>query len=174
MPSIFLAFVLLSQIFIEYTIGSTTENEIMTEFNKKNIFEDLIKLNNKIEEYIISKNINYKYFLSYYSDTLFKLLKIKDCIREKDIIIGELSKLLKQLKKKYKLESGNQSFKNIEMNTLTSLTYEKHFTNCNLKYLLTAAQYPDLEKLYKAIYLYDKKPLSILYTFVSLYEKIFI
>ena len=171
LPSIFLAFVLLSQIFIEYTIGSTTENEIMTEFNKINIFEDLIKLNNKIEEYIISKNINYNYFLSYYSDTLFKLLKTKDCIREKDTIIDELSKLLKQLGEKYISESENLIFKNIEMNTLTSLTYENHFTNGNLKYLLTAAQYPDLEKLYKAINLYDKKPLSILNAFISLNAK---
>ena len=57
------------------------------------------------------------------------------------------------------------------MNILTTLTYEKDFTNGNLKYLLTAAQYPDLDKLKQAISLYLKKPLPILNAFISLDAK---
>jgi len=171
LPTVFLKFIFLSQVFIEYTIGSTKENELNAEFNNSNIFEILLGLNKKIEEYINSKNINYNDFLSYYSDILFKLLKAKDCIREKDAIIDELSKLLKQLIEKYKSETENQTFKNIEMNILTTLTYEKDFTNGNLKYLLTAAQYPDLDKLKQAISLYLKKPLPILNAFISLDAK---
>ena len=133
--------------------------------------EDLIELNNKIKEYINRKNIDYDYFLTYYSDTLLRLLKNKDCIREKDTIIDELSKLLKQLEEKYKSESENHCFKNIEMNILTSLTYKKGFTNGNLKYLLTATQYPDLDKLKQAISLYHRKPLTFLKTFISIDTK---
>ena len=47
------------------------------------------------------------------------------------------------------------------MNILTTLTSEKEFKNGNLKYLLTAAQYPDLDKLKQAISLYLKKPFPI-------------
>ena len=168
MPSIFLSFVFLSQIFIDHTIGLIKENEIIAEFNKNNILEDLINLNNKMEEFINTKNIDYDYFLSYYFDSLLSLLKNKDCIREKVTIINKFSTLLTQLEEKYKSESENQCFKNMEMNILTSLTYEKGFTNGNLKYLLTTAQYPDLDKLKQAISLYHKKPLPILKAFISI------
>jgi len=54
------------------------------------------------------------------------------------------------------------------MNILTSITYNKEFTNGNLKYLLTAAKYPTLNELKKSIELYKKKSLPILNAFISL------
>jgi hypothetical protein len=170
-PSIFLKFIFLSQVFIEYIIGVTTEKEIIAEFNFNNLINDLIGLNKKIEGYIESKNINYNDFMSYSCDTLFNLLKNKDCLKEKDLLINEISNLLKQLEEKYKTDPENQVFNNIEMNILTSFTYDKEFKNSNLKYLLTAAQYPTIDQLKNAISLYKKKPLPILNAFISLDTK---
>ena len=170
-PSIFLKFMFLSQIYIEYIIGVTTENEIIAEFNYNNLLEDIIALNNRLEQFLSSKNINYSDFMNYICDTLFNLFKNRDCIKEKERIIKEISTLLEDLEEKYKNNPENQVFNNIEMNILTSLTYDKEFTNENLKYLLTAAIYPTIDELKKSIVLYKKKSLPILNAFISLDTK---
>ena len=169
--AIFLRFVFLSQIYIEYIIGSTTENEIIAEFNYNNLINDLIGLNKRIEDFITKKKIPYSEFMSYAFDTLFNLIENKDCFKEKGKILEELTNLLKKLEEKYKNEEENQIFNNIEMNILTSFTYDKDFKNDNLKYLLTAAQYPTIENLKNSISLYKKKALPILNAFISLDAK---
>ena len=131
----------------------------------------VIGLNTKIEKFISTKNINYSDFMNYACDMLFNLLKNKDCTKEKEKILKEISYLLKHLEEKYKVDPDNQVFNNIEMNILTSFTYDNEFNNENLKYLLTAAQYPNIEKLKNAIALYKKKSLPILNAFISLDTK---
>ena len=170
-PTIFLKFIFLSQVFVDFMIGATNENEIISEFNYNNLLNDIIGLNTNIEKFISSKNINYGDFMNYSCDMLFNLLKNKDCTKEKEKILKEISKLLKRLEEKYKVDPENQVFNNIEMNILTSFTYDKEFKNENLKYLLTAAQYPNIEELKKAIALYNKKSLPILNAFISLDTK---
>ena len=170
-PSVFLKFMFLSQIFIEYIIGATTENEIIAEFNFNNLINDLIGLNKKIEEYINSKKLNYGHFMSYIFDSLFNLFSNKDCIKEKDLILEEIKNALKQFEEKSKKEQDSQIFNNIEMNMLTTLTYDQDFKNENLRYLLTAAQYPTIDKLKASISLYKKNPLPILNAFISLDAK---
>ena len=170
-PSVFLKFMFLSQIFIEYIIGATTENEIIAEFNFNNLINDLIGLNKKIEEYINSKKLNYGHFMSYIFDSLFNLFSNKDCIKEKDLILEEIKNALKQFEEKSKKEPDSQIFNNIEMNMLTTLTYDQDFKNENLRYLLTAAQYPTIDKLKASISLYKKNPLPILNAFISLDAK---
>jgi len=170
-PSVFLKFMFLSQTCIEYMIGVTTENEIIAEFNHNNLLEDIIALNNKLEQFITSKKINYSDFMNYICDTLFNLFKDKDCVKEKERILKEISILLEDLEEKYKNNSENQVFNNIEMNILTSLTFDIEFTNENLKYLLTAAKYPTIDELKKSIEFYKKKSLPILNAFISLDTK---
>ena len=170
-PSVFLKFMFMSQTYIEYIIGATTEKEIIAEFNYNNLLEDIISLNNKLEQFISSKNINYGEFMNYICDTLFNLLKNKDCIKERERIIKEISILLEDLEEKYKNNPENQVFNNIEINILTSLTFDEEFKNENLKYLLTAAQYPTIDELKKSIELYRKKSLPILNAFISLDSK---
>ena len=97
-PKIFLKFIFLSQIFIEYKIGIITNDEIIKEFNSVNLLDNLIELNKKIEEYLNKNNINYNYFIN--CETLFKLLKNIDCIKEKDKLYKNISYLLKQLQEK--------------------------------------------------------------------------
>ena len=185
-PKEFLRFIFLSQIFIEYKISITNENEIKNEFNsgKKNsrfnvddIFNIMINLDKNLEKYIISKNIDYNYFLNYSSDNLYNLFKNNDFLIEKDKIWKVLNNLLLEMKKKYKvepkIEPDNLIFKKIEMNILTYITLNEDFKNDNLKYLLTVSQYPTLEHLKKTISLYKKKPLSILKGFISLDPKNF-
>ena len=167
-PSVFLKFIFFSQLFIEYIIGVTIEKNFIEEFNFNNLINVLISLNKKIEKYIEAKNITYNDFMIYFCDTLFNLFKNKDCLKEKDKIEKEIGNLLKRLEEKYKKDFKIQVFNNIEMNILTSLTYDKEFKNSNLKYLLTAAQYPTLDQLKNSISLYKKKPLPILNAFISL------
>ena len=62
-------------------------------------------------------------------------------------------------------------FNNIESNIITTITYEPKFTNENLKYLLTATKYPNIEELKNYISLYKKRPLPILKTFVNIDQK---
>ena len=56
------------------------------------------------------------------------------------------------------------------MNILSQMTCKENFKNDNLKYLLIAASYPNLEELKNSISS-NKKPLPILNTFISLDEK---
>ena len=170
-PSVFLKFMFLSQIYIEYIIGATTENDIIAEFNFNNLINDVIGLNKKIEDYINSKDLNYGDFISYIFDSLFNLFSKKDCIKERGLIQQEIKNALKQFEEKTKKDPESQIFNNIEMNMLTTLTYDQDFKNENLKYLLTAAQYPTIDQLKASISLYKKKPLPILNAFISLDAK---
>ena len=170
-PTVFLKFIFLSQTYIEYIIGAATESEITSEFNYNNLLDDIIGLNNKLEKFMSTKNINYSDFMNYSCDTLFNLLKNRDCIKEKERIKKEISNLLESLEEKYKTNPENQVFNNIEINILTSIAFDKEFKNENLKYLLTASQYPTIGELKKSIDFYKKKSLPILNAFISLDAK---
>ena len=170
-PSIFLKFMFLSQIYIDFQIGATTEQEIIYEFNYNNLLSDIIDINNKLERFINSKNINYCDFMNYICDTLFNLLKNRDCINEKQRILKEISILLETLEETYKYNPENQAFNIVEINIITSLVYQKDFKDANLKYLLTVGQYPTIDELKKSIGLYRKKSLPILNSFISLNAK---
>ena len=170
-PDVFLKFIFLSQLYIEYIIGSVTEQEILDEFNFSNFIDSIIGLNKSLETFITSKNINYNNFMTYAFDTLFKTLKNYDCILDRNKITNEIKDLLKRLELRNNKEKDELIFNNIETNILTSLTYEKDFLNSNLKYLLTAAQYPDIPKLMHSMAIYKKKPLPILSAFISLDTK---
>ena len=166
-PEIFIKFIFLSQIYIEYKIGLINSNDIK-ELNPDTLFDNLINLNKKIEEYINAKNINYNYFLNYSCEQLFNIIKSTDCIKEKNKIYNTIRELLKQLEQH---SPEKQEFNNLEINLLTPLTYDDKFNNGNYKYLLTAAQYPDLDLLKKAISSYNKKSLPILKSFIALDTK---
>ena len=170
-PTVFLKFIFLSQTYIEYIIGAATESEITSEFNYNNLLDDIIGLNNKLEKFMSTKNINYSDFMNYSCDTLFNLLKNRDCIKEKERIKKEISNLLESLEEKCKTNPENQVFNNIEINILTSIAFDKEFKNENLKYLLTASQYPTIGELKKSIDFYKKKSLPILNAFISLDAK---
>ena len=166
-PQIFLKFMFLSQIYIEYKIGIISKNDIM-ELNPDNLLNYLIDLNKKIEEFIKEKNIKYDDFINYLCEKLFNLVKNTDCIRNKEKIFNNISILLKQLEEKYKNSIDEQEFNNLEINILTLLTFDKEFKNENYKYLLTPAQYPHIELLKASISSYIKRPLPILNSFMSL------
>ena len=170
-PTVFLKFIFLSQTYIEYIIGAATASDITSEFNYNNLLDDIIGLNNKLEKFMSTKNINYSDFMNYSCDTLFNLLKNRDCIKEKERIKKEISNLLESLEEKYKTNPENQVFNNIEINILTSIAFDKEFKNENLKYLLTASQYPTIGELKKSIDFYKKKSLPILNAFISLDAK---
>ena len=169
LPKIFLKFIFLSQIFVEYKIGLITKEEIVKEFNSEILLQNLIDLDKKIEEYINKKNINYIHFIN--SEELSKILSNIDCIKEKDKIYNNISELIKKFEKNNKKEKEKQEFNNLEMNILTQLTYENNFKNENFKYLISAAQYPNIDLLKQSISLYKKKSLPILKTFIDLDTK---
>ena len=168
-PGIFLKFVFLSQIFIDYIIGLITKDELIQEFNSDNILDNLINLNKNIEDYLNTKNIHYNHFIN--CEILFNLIKTTDCIKEKDKIYKYISILMKQLEQRYKKDPEAQEFNNLEMNTLTLLTYDNNFKNENYKYLLTVSQYPNIDLLKEAIPSYTKKSLPILESFIKLETK---
>ena len=132
-PDIYMNYMFLSQLFIEYIL-STDEERNFEEFNFDTLFNEVIELNKKIEEYITSKKISLHDFTLNTFDTLFKLFKDVDCIKNKDKITSEIKLLINRLEHKNNEEKDEQIFNNIEMNILTSLTYEKDFTNENLGY----------------------------------------
>ena len=169
-PQIFLKFMFLSQIYIEYKIGIISKDDIM-ELNPDKLLNDLIDMNKKIEEFIKEKNINYNDFINYFCEKLFSLFKNTDCIRNKESIFNTISTLLKQLEEKYKKSTDEQEFNSLEINILTSLVFDKEFKNENYKYLLTPAQYPNRQLLEKYISSYKKRPLPILNSFMSLNVK---
>ena len=168
-PDIFLKFMFLSQIFIEYKIGLITEDKLSLDFNytSKTLFSDLINFNKNLIEFLNHKNIDYDNFMNYTLDILFKLIKNFDCLKEKDIIINQLRDILEQPEHSNKIQINKQEFKKKEMNILTSITKENDFKEYHLKYLLTASQYPNKKLLSDSIYLYNKRDLPILKAFIS-------
>ena len=178
-PSEFLKFIFLSQVIIEYKIGITSSMEIINEFIFNNLneidenylFNSLFEKEKNFEKYIKSKNIDYNDFICYAFDSLFNILQNIDCIKEKNKITYKFKDLVNKLEKKYEKEPDHLDFNKIEMNILTSMTLNNNFKDNNLKYLLTAAQYPNKEQLKKSMSLYKKKPLPILSAFISLDSK---
>ena len=171
-PEIFVKFIFLSLIFIEYKIGLIESNDIK-ELNPDTLFDKLVKINKIIEEYISTKNINFTHFLNYVCEQLFNFIKSTDFIREKNKIFNIIKELIKNLEQKYKNPPEDQEFNNLEINLLTPLAYDEKFNNGNFKYLLTAVQYPNLDLLKKALSSYSKKSLPILKSFISLDTKKF-
>lgn len=104
-----------------------------------------MELNNQIEKYLGTKNISYVDFMNYFCDIFSNALKTNDdFFREKENLFEFVYNLFKK-------EFLEQSFKNIEINILTTLTYDPDFKSEDLKYLLTATQYPDKKQLEKYI-----------------------
>jgi hypothetical protein len=158
-------FVFLSQVYLEYIFDIVPENQKSEEFNNDiNIFDEIKNLNTKIEEYLESKKISYSDFMNYFCDSYLDLLTNADCLKEKSKLYNLFDNLLKR-------EYEEQDFNNIESNIITTLSYEPKFTNENLKYLLTATKYPNIEELKNYISLYKKRPLPILNTFVNIDQK---
>ena len=172
-PQIFVKFIFLSQIFIEFEIGVIEFNEII-ELNPDTLLNKLICLNKKIEQFIKTKNINYNHFINYLCEKLFNLIKNNDLIKEKNKIFNILSEALKQLEEQYKNSPDEQQFNNLEINVLTSLVCDKEFKNENYKYFLTVAKYPNLYLLYQSIDLQTEKSFQILKSFISLYYEKYI
>ena len=160
-PKIFMNFIFLSYVYIENKIGIIEDNEKNEELNEIDLLTKLINLNKKIEDYLKNThNITYYQFMNYFTNSYLDLLNDFDCLKEKN----KLDTFFKDIIKKAEYD---QYFSNIEINMLTPLTYDPQFQNANLKYLSTAAQYPNLDELKKSMASYTKKPLSILKTFVE-------
>ena len=155
---IFMNFIFLLQVFIEYKIDIMTEEEKTKEFGNLNLLSKIISLNVAINNYMDNKEINYHCFMNYFCDSYANLLENNDCLKNKDIY----KKYFEDLIKKKIVE---QNFNNIETNILTTLTIDPIFKNENYKYLSSVAQYPNEDILKKSISSYkkkDKNPLIML------------
>ena len=166
---IFINYIFLIQIFIEYKNGIFSEEDKNKEFNDLDLLSKIISLNDAIENYLKTKNINYHYFMNSFCDSYCNLLENNDCLKSKDIFIKFFEELDKQI-------YTEEKFNDIETNIITSITYDPNFKNENYKYLSTVAKYPNEEELKKEISLYnqnnkDKNPLIMLNIFESLKQK---
>ena len=170
-PEIFFKYIFLSNYYIEYKIGLVTEEEKKNEFTNTDLLKNIIDLDEKMENYIKTKNLDYDDFFEYSCDFIFNSFKNNDYMKDKNKLLQELNNFISKLNKNNDIIKGSLTFKRIEMNILASLTFEDDFKNENLKYLLTASQYPNLEQLKNCISSYKKKPLPILNTFISLDPK---
>ena len=112
---------------------------------------------------IISVKNYYHDFFNYFCELYYELIKEVNILENREKFNNFLNYLLK-------IQYEDQTFKNIEMNILTSLTYDENFINEDLKYLSTSAKYPNLEELKINILSYAKKknPLPILEAFISI------
>ena len=160
---IFINFIFLCQIFIEYKIGIINENEIINEFGNIDFINEINNLNEEIKNYCDKKNINYYYFINYFCDSYITFLQSNDFVKVKEKIYTFIKKRIGNFK-----NYNDQSFYNIETNILTTSTYDPEFKNENLKYLLTVTKYPDIKELQNYINKYNKKHLPVLNTFVSI------
>ena len=161
-------FIFLSLVFIDDKIGIISEEEKRAEFNKNdisdNILHDLVILNNKIEDFCNNQKENsYHDFMNYFCELYYEHIKSVNILEQKEKFNNFLKDLLK-------IQYEDQTFKNIEMNILTTLTYGPNFTNKDMRYLLTAAKYPNLEELKINIesYTQKKRALPILEAFIKI------
>ncbi len=157
--TIFINYIFLCQINIEYFI---------LEDNYKIDFKKILDLTKSIETYFETKKINIDYYFNMFSDYYINFLQKNDYIKKKSLLKEFIESTLK-------IKNIDESFKNIETNILTKLfiseeNNEKKNSNkfdINLKYLLTATKYPDIDELKKALSLQKTKSLPILRTFIS-------
>ena len=159
---LFAKFIFLSNYYIEYKIGIINEEEKNKEFGNIDILNAIKDINEKIKNYVENKNKNYDEFMNYFCDVYCTLLKNIDCVKTKDVFYN-------YIKNNIDKEYEDQTFFNIETNILTELTYDENFKNENLKYLLTATKYPninELKKYIKEIFKTKQKPLPILKAFI--------
>ena len=145
-----------------------SEDVKKAEFNNKTdisyILEELVNLNNKIEEFCNKQHENsYHDFMNYFCELYYELIKNVDIIEKREKFNNFLQDLLK-------IKYNDQTFKNIEINILTTLSYEENFKNKHMRYLLTAAKYPNIEELKRNIlpYTREKTPLPILEAFIKI------
>jgi len=163
---IFIKFIFLCQIFIEYKIEAMSEEEKRREFGEVDLLKEIIKLKEQIENYFIQKRINFDEFMNYFCDDYCSLLKTVDCVKKKEVYFNYINNnnIIERICKE------DQTFKNIETNILTTLAFDPNFKNENLKYLLTATKYPNFEELknyIKEFSFHHKKSFPILYAFIS-------
>ena len=163
---IFIKFIFLCQVFIEYKIESMSEEEKRREFGEVDLLKEIIKLKEQIENYFIQKRINFDEFMNYFCDDYCSLLKTVDCVKKKEVYFNYINNnnIIERICKE------DQTFKNIETNILTTLAFDPNFKNGNLKYLLTATKYPNFDELknyIKEFSLHKKKSFPILYAFIS-------
>jgi hypothetical protein len=161
---LFINFIFLCQIFIEYQFGFDKRNKI--EFKK------IVEWNKLIEAYLKNKNIQVDNFFDLFLDYYIYFLQNNDFIKKKKLFKKFIKNILKNNNK-------DEIFKNIETNILTKLVIDEEnivkenyrFLDINLKYLLTVAKYPDIDELKKAVLSCPKKSLPILRSFINWEKK---
>ena len=162
---IFINYIFLCQLFIEIKFEFKSYN------NDRDIFDTILQLNKSIDNFLATKKTNIYDFLNYFSDYYIEFLIDNNFIKKQKL-------LYEFIKAKYtnKIEDKKEdTFKNLETNILTRLVINNdnnkslnlQFKDKNLKYLLTATKYPNLNDLEKAVLSHKKKPLPILKTFIS-------
>ena len=161
--NIFINFIFLCQIFIEYQFGFDKRFKI--EYKK------MIDWNKLIENYLETKKIKVDNFFDLFIDNYIKFLQKNDFIKKKKLFKDFIKNLLN-------IENTDETFKNIETNILTKLVIneennakESKFLDINLQYLLTVPNYPDIDKLKEAVLSYTKKSLPILRSLVNWEKK---
>ena len=168
---IFIKFIFLCQVFVEYKIKEMSEEEKKREFGEVDLFEEIIKLKQQIENYFKQKGINFDEFMNYFCDVYCTLLKTMDCVKPKEVYFNYINNNINK-----RICEDDQTFNNIETNILTTLAFEPNFKNENFKYLLTATKYPNIDELKSYIDVFfkpknenkiKKKALPILNAFIS-------
>ena len=162
--NVFISFIFLCQIFIEYQFEFISDEKYKIDFKK------ILDLNKSIEAYFEAKKINVYNFYNMFIDEYIEFLKRNDYIKKKELFKDFIQRILN-------IKSADESFKNIETNILTKLIIineennaeeNSNFLDINLKYLLTATKYPDIDELKEAS---KKESLPILKTFTSWEKK---
>ena len=162
---IFIKFIFLCQVFIDYKIKEMSEEEKKREFGEVDLLGEIIKLKEQIENYLKQKNIMFDEFMNYFCDAYCTLIKSMDCTKKKEVYYTYINNnIIKRVCEE------DQTFNNIETNILTDLAFEPNFKNENFKYLLTATKYPNIDELksyIKEFFSHKHKTLPILYAFIS-------
>ena len=166
--NIFINFIFLCQIFIEYQFEFISDEKYRIDFKQ------ILDLEKSIEVYLETKKINFDYFYNMFIDYYIEFLKNNDYIKKKELFKDFIESTLN-------IENENESFKNIETNILTKLVIINEENNVkensnvldiNLKYLLTATKYPDIDEIKTAVLSNENESLPILRTFIN-WEKNF-
>ena len=142
---IFIKFIFLSQLFIDFEIGFVKKEEINKEFDNANLFEEIIDFKTKIEDYFNkSKNdLNtFNNIMNNFSDYYLTFMEEWDYFSNINLFYKffEGKNILNECNK-------NNSYKNMETNILTNIVIEENFKDRNLQYFLTATKYPTMEEL---------------------------
>ena len=160
LPLFLFKWVILCLFFIQNKVNLIPNEIIENLFPNINIFTQILNIRDILEKYFSKHDISFDYFMNRFCEFLLEKSISIDFLLEQNKLFNSINDFIQEHKK---VEISY----NIEMNILTNICFNNEI-NEYYKYILTPTKYSNISELNYQIKSYNKKPLPILSTFITI------